>query len=542
MKKNILMILGMLGLGVAAAHAQIIIDSWESTADIAQWTILEPSAWTSLGLSTTGVTAGSYSWGLSASAVDYNPALQGPASTALTTAMLNAASVSLDLDLAGDHFSWGIQIDLEITQPGGANGGNPIDLTSGDYLGDYSGLGEATITWPVPPSTIAALSVHPTLPTYFTFRIGGGGDGIMYIDNLRVTPIGLLSSWESTAEIASWTILEPTAWTSLGLSTNGVTSGSYSWGLSASAVDYNPALQGPSSTALTAAIANSSAVSLDLDLAGYHFSWGIQIDLEITQPGGANGGNPIDFTSGDYLGDYSGLGEATITWPVPQSARTALDAYPSLPSYLTFRIGGGGDGIMYIDNLRATVLPPAPAQLAVRELWDDIAAEQNPTAASITDNTSSLGFVSASPWVPNPAESGLNGTVNNTGLMEFRPGFYFEELSLDMGLPGSLDGTGGCMVQENGGGGFYLPATGGGSFWTSGDWMTRPLAPNNYINFKAVGEYWFSMSVQEFLVGFTIRYIPLFGRLWLRFFRRPHHQRRLCRGWADAPPSLPRPG
>lgn len=304
-----------------------------------------------------------------------------------------------------------------------------------------------------------------------------------------------IASWENSYD--GWSILETGNWSSLGFSsTTGVTSGTYSWGLSATSVDYGPTLQGPSSTANTLLMANANTVSLDIYVTGGDFSWGMQWDLEVNQPGGAG---TISVDGYNYPGDDYGPfnTEMTISWPVSQAVRSALDANPSLPTYLTISCGGGGAGTVYIDNLRVTKIPQVQTALAVRELWDDLPGDQNPTATSVTDNTSSLGFDSSSPWVPNPLESGIGSTPDNTQLMQFRTGFYFEESAVNMGLPGSLDGTGGAMVQQNNNISFF-PATLGGSFWTSGDWMTRALSTANYINFSAVGEYWFTATVQEY--------------------------------------------
>ncbi len=129
--------------------------------------------------------------------------------------------------------------------------------------------------------------------------------------------------------------------------------------------------------------------------------------------------------------------------------------------------------------------------LFVRELWDGIGGEQIPASTNtpIADNSSSLGFA-ATPWVANPAE------LRNCQLMAFRPGFPNEPVAgaLTMGLPCSLDGSYGCMVQENNGFDYFPNAT-QGSFWSAGDFLTRQLSPECYINFLAVGEYWFSMTI-----------------------------------------------
>ena len=96
------------------------------------------------------------------------------------------------------------------------------------------------------------------------------------------------------------------------------------------------------------------------------------------------------------------------------------------------------------------------------------------------------------------------------------------------------------MVQQNNGFNF----TGGGnSFWTAGDFMTRHLTPVNFINFQAVGEYWFDDDHGQLdrVAGCPICYLSCFGRRRHRFCRWHHDQRRFCCGWCDRPQCLLRP-
>ncbi len=286
-------------------------------------------------------------------------------------------------------------------------------------------------------------------------------------------------------------IEEPGIWSTTGFSTTtGVTAGTYSWNLTAaSGPDYGTALVGPSSTNLTALLANAGSLSVDV-LAPVVGSFGnyLLFDLHVVQPGDMG---DVSLDGGAFnQGPSIGGPESTLTWAVPQSVRIALQNNPSLPVHLTFQIGGGGGGTMYVDNLRATFLPPpAPAQLWVRELWDDLSSDEVPALTTVTDDSSSVGFAST-PWIVNPAET------NNCKIMAFRPGFPSEPLvgAGTMGLPCTLDGTFGCMVQD------YIdidfsPDPGGPDIWSDGIFMTRELAPNNYINFLAVGEYWFSVTI-----------------------------------------------
>jgi len=300
----------------------------------------------------------------------------------------------------------------------------------------------------------------------------------------------LINSWENSLE--GWSVLESGTWTSVGFSTTkGATQGSYSWQLTTTGVDYNPTLRGPLSTNLTWIMANAASVNMDIVIGtnAPQFNWGIQIDLEVNQPGGV-GTMSVDgynYPGDVYGGSLTDGSTNTLTWPVLQAVRTALDAYPNLPVYLTLSVGGGGGGAIFIDNLRVNLIPQTQANLWVRELWDDLPpGDQLPSLTSVTDDSSSVGFA-ADPWGVNPAET------NNCQIMAVRQGFGPGDTAINMGLPGTLDGSYGVVVQQNNGFSFF--PTNQGTFWTAGDFMTRALTPDNYINFQAAGEYWFSMTI-----------------------------------------------
>jgi hypothetical protein len=496
-KRKILTMVGVLGLGISMAQSQTLLNSWENSLE--GWTIAEGN-WTTTGFNTgTGVTAGTYSWNLTAAGgPDYGVALVGPSSTALTTQLLNAGSISLDvLTPVGGSFGFFQQWDLAVNQPGGAG---TISLDGGNYSQSPAiGGPESTLTWTVSSSVRQALAAHPTLPVYLTFAIGGGGGGTMYLDYLRINPVGQIDSWESTTELGTWATNEPN-WTSVGLSkSTGVTAGLSSWQLTAaSGPDYGLALTGPSSVALTTLLANSTNLSVDV-LALGSFGY-MQIDMEVNQPGGAG---TISLDGGNYSqSPVIGGPGSTLSWPISSALRAALASNPNLPTKITFQIGGGGGGTMYLDNLRAGQLPPAQASLWVRELWDDLGGELIPAHTQVTDNSSSVGFASGVPWVVNPAET------NNCALMAFRPGFNNDpEVGQNtMGLPSTLDGNSGCLLQENGGFSFF-PGAGAASFWTSGDFMTRGLDPSGFINFNAVGEYWFEMTIANSTTSLDAQYV-----------------------------------
>ncbi|MGW8181273.1 MAG: hypothetical protein ACWGQW_21290, partial [bacterium] len=224
----------------------------------------------------------------------------------------------------------------------------------------------------------------------------------------------LLNSWEDSLE--GWSVIQTGTWTSDGFSTTeGVTEGSYSWQLTTTAVDWGQTLQGPTSAELTLQMANAASLSMDITVdtnSPPNFGWGFQIDLEVNQPGGVGTLSVNDYFYEGIYNPQLGSGQAnTITWPVLQAVRTALNAFPNLPCYLTLSVGGGGGGTVYFDNLRLSMIPQVEADLWVRELWDSIPQEQIPADEEVTDNSSSTGFSATDPWVVNPAE------IDNCGLM-----------------------------------------------------------------------------------------------------------------------------
>jgi hypothetical protein len=515
MKRHIILPLGMLLLGLSVARSQTLLNSWENSPE--GWTILEP-AWTSAGFSTnTGVTAGTYSWELTTTNADYGTVLQGPSSTALTALLADAGQITLDVlvPVAGS-FGYYQQWNLVVNQPGGLGTSN---YDGGCYCQSPSiGGPESTLIFTIPAGVRAALAANPTLPSYLTFQIGGGGGAYgnemaIYIDNLRMWEVPTYAeSWEDTPD--GWTILEP-AWTSAGFSTNtGVTAGTYSWELTTTNADYGAVLQSPSSTALTTAMSSPGSIDLDVLVPvagsfGYYQQW----DVVVNQPGGLGS---MDFADGCYCQSPAiGGPESHLVFSIPSAITTALAANPTLPTYLTFKIGGGGGAYgnemaIYIDNLRYTPNAPpvaAPAQLWVRELFDDLPGQEIPANQVVTDDSSSVGFAAGIPWVTNPNESGTpTNTPDNCQLMAFRPGFDDDGV-IHIGLPGSLDGSDGCMVQQNDGFNFTGAPANSPTFWTDGDFMTRQLAPNNFINFQAVGEYWFTVTIANSTSSLDAQYV-----------------------------------
>jgi hypothetical protein len=141
--------------------------------------------WTSAGFSTTtGVTAGTYSWMLTAAASpDYAGAIGGTASTALTAELANAASVSVDVYATG--FSY-MQWDLTLNQ----NGGLGYQSADGYSYSQSPVIGtESTLTFTISQAFRDTLAANPTLPTSLNYQIGGGNGGTVFMDNLRITSV-----------------------------------------------------------------------------------------------------------------------------------------------------------------------------------------------------------------------------------------------------------------------------------------------------------------------------------------------------------------
>ena len=501
MKRNVLMLIGMLGLGISIAQSQTYINSWEGTPE--GWTAVGPD-WASVGFSTTiGVMAGSYSWEVQNASGNFNwnqdgtqPDFTGPASTALTTLLANGGTVSVDVTVpnSGD-FGWGMGFSLYLNQPTGA-GILPIPSAWGQWLPSGGPLPTTTLAFPIEDSVRSAMLAHPGAATSLMFVTGGGGPGTMYLDGLRVAPYGQINSWEDSYE--GWTVVDTNNFAFAGTSqTQGVTAGLYSLAVQNTTGNYlwnqdgtAPDFQGPSSTDLTELMSKATNVAVDVTVpVSGDLGWGCGFSVYLNQPGGA--GLMTISQWGQWLPNGGPLATTTLNFPVPASVNTALLNYPTLPCYLLFCTGGGGAGTMYLDNLRVGLMPPTPANLFVRELWDDQLSEAIPANTTVKDNSSSAGFDSASAWVVNPAE-----TVN-CALMAFRNLGNSTESTVGantMCLPTTLDGTGGSMVQDNSGFSFF-PGTGVGSFWTAGDFMTRELTSGNYINFQAAGEYWFTMTI-----------------------------------------------
>lgn len=179
MKKALFLSVGIAAFLVQNATAQTIsVNSWENSVE--GWGT-DGTIWTSGGFSTTsGVTAGLYSWSLVASAnPGYAFSIGGTASTALTAELANAASVSVDV-LAGGSFGYQ-QWDLTLNIGGNYQSADGYSFPQSPVLGT-----ESTLTFTISPTVQALLAANLGSATSVNFQIGGGGAGTMNIDNLRI--------------------------------------------------------------------------------------------------------------------------------------------------------------------------------------------------------------------------------------------------------------------------------------------------------------------------------------------------------------------
>jgi hypothetical protein len=497
------MLIGVLGLGISIAQSQTYINSWENSPE--GWSAVGPD-WASVGFSTTiGVMDGLYSWEVQNASGNFNwnqdgtqPDFTGPSSAALTTLLAHGSTVSVDVTVpAANDFGGYLGFSLYLNQPTGV--GIVTISQWANWLGGAQmgpGVGATTLTFTIPASVRSAMLAHPGVASSLMLVTGGGGTGTMYLDGLRVAPYGQINSWEYSYE--GWSAANTNFALSGCSATTGVTAGLYSLVVQNTSGNYiwdqvgtNADFESPTNTDLTTLLAQATNVFLDVTVpAANDFGGYLGFSLYLNQPGGAGIvviSQWANWLGGAQMGPTNGA--TTLSFPVSQAVRTALLNYPTLPCCLRLATGGGGTGTMYFDNLRVGLLPPTAANLWVRELWDDQGVEALPANTTVKDNSSSAGFDPASAWVVNPAE-----TVN-CALMGFR-NFANDAMvgASTMCLPTTLDGSSGCMVQENGGFSFF-PGTGVGSFWTAGDFMTRELTSGNYINFQAAGEYWFTMTI-----------------------------------------------
>ena len=195
--KRIVCLLPILAFAVVNVSASTLIESWENTAD--GWSTISP--WSSGGFSTTtGVTAGSYSWLLNCSAANWamNSAVYSAGTVGMTTTLANSSSLSFDVAVpSSSAFGglYGLYFDVAVYQPAGNLAGTTTGSTTtfasldgyGWTLGPSGG--SATLTWSMPTVLANALGANPSVATYLYIMAYTGGSGAMYVDNVTVTPV-----------------------------------------------------------------------------------------------------------------------------------------------------------------------------------------------------------------------------------------------------------------------------------------------------------------------------------------------------------------
>ena len=166
----------------------------------------------------------------------------------------------------------------------------------------------------------------------------------------------LIESWENTLD--GWTVSGGGVGSSSFSTALGVTAGSFSLDLTyASNPNYGTSMYSAYSSSLTSTLANNPKVSLDVYTAPASFGYYLQIQLWV------NNADTGYFQDGSYFSTTIGS-ETTITFPDLPAAQVALLAASSNPTQIGFQIGGGGASDVFLDNLRAEVVPE-PGTLAL---------------------------------------------------------------------------------------------------------------------------------------------------------------------------------
>ena len=136
-------------------------------------------------------------------------------------------------------------------------------------------------------------------------------------------------SWEDNND--GWGTVSGANMTLGGFSTTfGVTEGNYSLildGPASGGPNYADQFASTASTALTAALANSSSVTSEVYVPAGDFGYYLQWDLALNQQSGL-GYASVDGYS--YAQDATIGGETTLTWTIPASMQATLAANPTL--------------------------------------------------------------------------------------------------------------------------------------------------------------------------------------------------------------------
>ncbi|MGD0813312.1 MAG: PEP-CTERM sorting domain-containing protein [Verrucomicrobiota bacterium] len=166
----------------------------------------------------------------------------------------------------------------------------------------------------------------------------------------------LVESWPSGLD--GWAITEPSIWSSTGFSP------STGWNLTATAQpDYSTFLVSPTSTTITADLANATAISFQVTVPnGYpNFGGYLQFQAALYQGGGLGYAG----LTGQFSADLGGT--ATLTFPITSAEAATIAANPTDGSQIQLLVGGGPpvQGSIYLDNLEAIQAVPEPSSMAL---------------------------------------------------------------------------------------------------------------------------------------------------------------------------------
>src|SRR5580698_1415448 len=148
MKKLFFLSVGIALFLAKSASAQVLYnESWENTLD--GWNTAGGNMTLAGFSSSLGVTEGSYSVGLGAptGAPNYGIQFASSASTALTLALGNATTITVDAYVPAGDFGSKLEFSLLVSQK---NGLGTVSLDNFSFSGSATIGGEKTLIWAVP--------------------------------------------------------------------------------------------------------------------------------------------------------------------------------------------------------------------------------------------------------------------------------------------------------------------------------------------------------------------------------------------------------
>jgi hypothetical protein len=188
-KSHIITAVGALAIAAVSqsASAQNVVydEQWAGSVDgwgvAAPWSIVSTLA----GPESSTVGGGGLTMTASSNPT-YAFALGSTASTAITTDLINATAVSVDVTAAPASFGYYLQFDLTLNNS--VAGYASVDGYSFPNSANIGGI--TTMTWSganLSPAYLAELAANPTSTTSVNLQIGGGGAGTITLDNFEIT-------------------------------------------------------------------------------------------------------------------------------------------------------------------------------------------------------------------------------------------------------------------------------------------------------------------------------------------------------------------